>query len=373
MAHAPLSVLKHVVNIGVPLPFDVLDSVGQLLLARGQVIESHSRLETLCARGSMVDLDDAKKRISRIEFATPQELPGLWVESMNSISRVLRSAQQPMFRVALDTAAKPVLELVARDPDLALFQIMRQDPNPNVQYGVDHSVHCAIVARLVAQRLGWSEDECHTAFKAALTMNLSILELQGVLAQRKSPPNPEQRELIHDHAQRSRELLEAAEVTEQDWLRAVEDHHEQPDGSGYPAGRRDLGQFSELIRRVDIYCAKLSSRATREAVLADRAGREMFMREPTNPMVAAIVKEFGIYPPGCFVRLESGEQAIVVKRGALLHAPTVTVLTLRSGELRGDPIRRDTSRPGWRVTGIIPAREVRVRLPPQELMGLATE
>jgi hypothetical protein len=124
MAYAPLSVLKHVVNIGVPLPFDVLDSVGQLLLARGQVIESHSRLETLCARGSMVDLDDAKKRISRIEFATPQELPGLWVESMNSISRVLRSAQQPMFRVALDTAAKPVLELVARDPDLALFQIM---------------------------------------------------------------------------------------------------------------------------------------------------------------------------------------------------------------------------------------------------------
>ncbi|MEN9419921.1 MAG: hypothetical protein RI988_3542 [Pseudomonadota bacterium] len=370
MSHAPLSVLKHVVNIGVPLPFDVLDSLGQLLLARGQVIESHSRLETLCVRGSMVDLDDVRKCTSRVESATPQELPGLWVESMNSISRVLRSARQPMFRIALDTAAKPVLELVARDPDLALFQILRQDPNPNVQYGVDHSVHCAIVARLVAQRLGWSDDECHLAFKAALTMNLSMLELQGVLALRKSPPNPEQREAIRTHPLRSREMLEAAEVTDADWLRAVEEHHERPDGSGYPGGRRELGQFSELIRRVDIYCAKLSSRASREAIQADRAGREMFMSEPNHPMVAAIVKEFGIYPPGCFVRLESGEQAIVVRRGAQVHAPVVTVLTLRSGELRGDPVRCDTSRPGWRVKSIIPEREVRVRLPPQQLMGL---
>jgi hypothetical protein len=29
-------------------------------------------------------------------------------------------------------------------------------------------------------------------------------------------------------------------------------------------------------------------------------------------MTAALVKEFGIYPPGCFVRLASGELAMVI-------------------------------------------------------------
>jgi len=38
----------------------------------------------------------------------------------------------------------------------------------------------------------------------------------------------------------------------------------------------------------------------------------MFVQDQGHPMVAALVKEFGIYPPGCCVRLASGEVGLVV-------------------------------------------------------------
>ena len=103
--------------------------------------------------------------------------------------------------------------------------------------------------------------------------------------------------------------------------RAWPHHHVAPDGTGYPAGQREVNDLAALVRRADIYTAKLSPRSTRGAMAADRAGRAMFMYDPGNSMTAALVKEFGVYPPGCFVKLVSGETAVVVKRGPSVDHP----------------------------------------------------
>jgi ribosomal protein L2 len=60
-----------------------------------------------------------------------------------------------------------------------------------------------------------------------------------------------------------------------------------------------------------VYTSKLAARSSRDALAADIAGRQMFMQDPGHPMTAALVKEFGIYPPGCHVRLNSGELRMV--------------------------------------------------------------
>jgi hypothetical protein len=142
-----------------------------------------------------------------------------------------------------------------------------------------------------------------------------------------------------------------AGVTDADWLAAVGDHHEAPGGCGYPAGLQTVGELATLVRRADIYTAKLSPRAGRNAIAADRAGRLMFMQEPGHPMVAALVKEFGVYPPGCFVRLASGETGMVVRRGASVVAPVVAVLGAPGGA--GQPQRRDTSQKAYAVQSVL--------------------
>jgi hypothetical protein len=374
--HTPLALVRHRVLAGRPLPFNVYRPDATLLLARGQVIGSEEQIESLFERGTLVDLaelqaESADTPVIDVDGAPSAALPGLWRDSMARVGAVLLNPRTESFRGALDEASAPLEALIRRDPDLAIFQVLRQEGHPRLQYGLTHAVHASIVARLVASRLAWSEDDMQRAFKAALTMNVAMLELQGVLAEQLAPPTPAQRQLIQDHPRQGRALLEQAGVTDSQWLLAIEQHHEERDGSGYPAGLREPCELATLLHRADVYTAKLSSRASRDAEAADRAGREIFMQDPGHPVCAALVKEFGVYPPGCFVALASGETGVVVKRGPTVMTPIVAALTNAYGAPLREPVRRDTMMPLHAIVGVLPARQVRTAMPPEQLAQLA--
>ncbi|MBX3643830.1 MAG: hypothetical protein KF720_12270 [Rubrivivax sp.] len=371
MQCSQLATVKHRLAVGKPLPFNVRNADHTLLLARGQVVGSVEQMEALFTRGALVDLAELRGPQEQIATAPPEQLPALWQQCMSRLGEALQACEKEGFRQALDEMSAPVQALIARDSDLAIFQVLRQDANRHTQYGVNHSMHTAITAFLVAQRLGWDDTAVQKVFKVALTMNLSMLELQGQLAEQRTPVTAEQREAILSHPQRSVQMLELAGVTDRDWLDGVADHHVAPDGSGYPAGRREVNDFAALVRRADIYTAKLSPRLSRDAMAADRAGRAMFMYDPGNSMTAALVKEFGVYPPGCFVKLVSGETAVVVKRGPSVVTPLVAVLTTPSGAALIDPLPRDTSRRENAIASVIGEHAVPVRPAPEKLMTLA--
>jgi HD-GYP domain-containing protein (c-di-GMP phosphodiesterase class II) len=371
MQFSQLASVKHRVAVGQPLPFNVRNADHTLLLARGHVVHTFDQMEALFTRGALVDLAELRSPSDSIKDATPEQLPKLWGQCMDRIGQTLQSSSQEGFNQALDEVTGPVQALIERDSDLAIFQVLRQDGNSHTQYGVTHSIHTAITAFLVAQRLGWDESCVQKVFKVALTMNLSMLELQGQLAEQSTPLTPEQRAQILSHTQRSVQMLELSGVTDRDWLDGVADHHVAPDGSGYPAGKREVNDFAALVRRADIYTAKLSPRTTRSAMAADRAGRAMFMYDPGNSMTAALVKEFGVYPPGCFVKLISGETAVVVKRGPSVVTPMVAALTTASGAALVDPVPRDTSKREHAIAGVVGEGAVRVRIAPEKLMKLA--
>ena len=107
--------------------------------------------------------------------------------------------------------------------------------------------------------------------------------------------------------------------------------HEAEDGGGYPRGTRDVGELAGLVRRVDVYTAKLAAREHRAALAADVAGRQMFMSEPGHPMVAALVKELGIRPPGSFVRLASGAVGVVAERHGVSRAQVALAWVRQQG------------------------------------------
>lgn len=371
MRYTPLSVVRNRVEIARPLPFNVYNADHTLLLARGQTIVSAEQLQALFERGTLVDIAELKRDAAEVAEAPPEALAELWQDNIQQVHRALTDIQPETFRAALDEAAKPVAALIDRDPDLAILQVLRQEGNVHMQYGLNHAVHTAIVCRLVAKRLQWSDDESNRAFKAALTMNLSMFELQGILATQATPLTDEQRRLIRSHPERSVQMLQQAGVTDAEWLRAVVQHHESVDRSGYPGGIGDPSELATLLARADVYAAKLSPRANRDPLPADRAGRELFMRDPSNPMTAALVKEFGVYPPGCYVSLASGEIGIVVKRGPTVMAPQVAVIINRNGEPLIEPLVRSTNNPAHQVKGVVPARAVKVRLSPEKLAALA--
>ena len=371
MQFSQLASVKHRLAVGKPLPFNVRNADHTLLLARGQVVDTFDQMEALFTRGALVDIAELRSPQDNIKEAPPEQLPKLWGQCMDRVGQTLQSCTQEGFSQALDEVTGPVQALIERDSDLAIFQVLRQDGNQHTQYGITHSIHTAITSFLVAQRLGWDEASVQKVFKVALTMNLSMLELQGQLAVQTTPLTPEQRAAILSHPQRSVEMLELSGISDRDWLDGVADHHVAPDGSGYPAVDHQPNDFAALVRRADIYTAKLSPRTTRSAMAADRAGRAMFMYDPGNSMTAALVKEFGVYPPGCFVKLVSGETAVVVKRGPSVVTPFVAALTTPNGAARIDPVPRDTSKREHAIAGVIGEGAVTVRIEPEKLMKLA--
>ncbi len=371
MQFSELSTVKNRVIVGAALPFNVRNADQTLLLARGQVISSHAQLEALFERGCLVDIAELLTPADIIKQAPASALPGLWRDSLNDMTAALQQSGKEGFAEALQAATPAVISLIERDKDLAIFQVLRQDGNAHMQYGLNHSTHAGITAFLVAQRLGWSTDEAQRLFNAALTMNVAMLELQGLLAEQAAPLTPQQREDVQSHPERSVRMLEASGVTDADWLRAVAQHHEKPDGSGYPYGSTAMSDLAALVQRADIYTAKLSPRKGRDSMAADKAGRAMFMQDPGHPMTAALVKEFGVYPPGCMVRLNSGETGVVIKRGPTVMTPVVAALTTPSGHAISQPVRRDTSKKEHAIASVVAACDHLKRVKPETLVALA--
>ncbi len=372
MQFAELSTVKHRVRLGSPLPFNVRDADKTLLLARGQRVDSTEQLVALFDRGALVDLAELQTAREEIMKAPRQQLPRLWSRCFGRVSDTLMAEPDRGYAAAVEEAAGPVQALIERDPDLAIFQVLRQGANLDTDYGAQRALQCAITSFLVAQRLDWAADMVERVFKVALTMNISMLELQGQLARQVVPLSPQQRLALQGHPEKSMQMLQNAGITDADWLSAVMRHHEQEDGGGYPTGTTEVGELASLVRRADVYTSKLASRASREAITADLAGRQMFMQDPGHPMTAALVKEFGIYPPGTYVRLASGELAVVVARSERITAPVVACLTNERGMPLGTPLRRETSDRAHAIAGVVGERSANVRLPLERLLELLT-
>ncbi|MFY9509399.1 MAG: HD domain-containing phosphohydrolase [Rubrivivax sp.] len=365
-----LSAVKHRIRVGEPLPFNVRNSDHTLLLARGQTVDGEDQLLALFERGALVDIAELQSPAERLKQLPREQLPQRWQQCLQRVSSALQHAPHDGFRGALDDAAKPVLALIERDPDLAIFQVLRNEGGDRTAYGVRRSLNSAITAFLVAQRLGWDAQAVERVFKVALTMNVSMLELQGDLAQQRAAPSAEQLEALKMHPVHSMELLALSGVADDDWLQAVATHHEIEDGSGYPRGCTEVSELASLARRADVYTAKLSARGHREALSADVAGRQMFMQDPGHPMTAALVKEFGVYPPGCYVRLASGAVGIVVERGPMVTTPIVACLSGPGGAALPQPERVDTAQRQHAVVGVVGERGINIRVTAEKLMAL---
>lgn len=375
MNFEPLSLHRGRFEIGHPTPLGIFDVSGRLLLRRGHRFECLEQLERLIDRDATVDTRELEDKAHKIASARPEQLPAYWDDSMGEVGRLLRANPGGDFTDSLDQASRPLLALIERDPDQAILQAVRTeavDGGPS-SYASRHAVHTATAACLAATRLGWSDTQRQCVLRTALTMNISMAELQNRLVTQVSPVTTLQRAEIQSHPERSAAMLEMAGVTDRDWLEAVRQHHEEGDGSGYPCRPAKVNEVALLVHSADCFTAKLSPRLKRQPLLADAAARLQYQAGKGDVMTAALIKEFGLYPPGCAVRLKSGEVGMVMRRGESASTPLVAVVADRSGIVLTEPARRDTSRPETAIAAVIPFTGLKLRVGLEKLLQTVPE
>ncbi len=244
---------------------------------------------------------------------------------------LLDHAAQPDFLPLLVACANDVVRGVSLDADWAIFQLVHPAPEKLARYGVLHALQTAILMCLVGRRKDWHEARIATGVRAALTMNVSITALQTELAHQAEALTREQRRIIDQHPLVSADFLRQAGVTDIDWLTAVEQHHEQSNGKGYPLGLSEISILADALRTCDVFGAKMSSRVGRKGMLSPRAAAEIFRQRSAGYYGATIIGVMGLYPPGCLVRVSTGESAVVLRRTQDPKCPKVALLTDSTG------------------------------------------
>lgn len=285
-----------------------------------------------------------------------------WDQLISRVTRLLADA-------AVDAAwlerfielSSQVRALAQRNMDMALYVLIQANGTGIDDYSARHAMVCLVIAELAAQWMEWPEEEMLALARAALSMNMSITTLQDSLARQSAALTDAQRQLVDGHAGASVDLLTQAGVVDSAWLYAVQHHHTVL-GSETPDKSQVGPRLAELLRRVDVYTAKLSRRGTRGSVTPATAARDACLDPSGNPdaLGATLLRVVGLYPPGTFVELANGETAVVVKRGDKAHMPTVASIRRHDGGLLMQPLRRETLRKVFAVRRGLEPGQVKV-------------
>lgn len=341
--------------IGQPIPWDAFSADGKLLLKAGEVVASENQAERMVKEGMFSEVGD----VSDIEKQLPpvKNEPSV-VRILNRANWMLRKALPGLSALSNPEAkireiAEMVYQALELSPDVAIACIFLNQ-QPGGPYNFRHNTDTAVVAALVAKSMGMTKDEIITGIAAALTANLGMVDYQEHLDNKKGPLTDAERAHIRKHPEHSVEMLRNVGVSDEAWLSYVRNHHENEDGSGYPAGKKgeEIPTFAKLIGLADRYTARVTSKDYRKPALASHALKSIFLskdKEIDPALAPYFIKEIGLYPPGSFVQLKNYEIGVVVKRGETPNHPYVMLVLTAAGMPQSGRILRKTSSPDHAV------------------------
>lgn len=389
------------VELQAPLPVNVWDPAGVLLLRKGEIIRDEAHRDLLESHLPMVKEDEFRQWTFRYTSAIDRMVRGN--ESLQAIAGVTRpmglepiqaDQERSLTERWLDAHAVLTLllyqggdaqdfsnrfhllqqrwsALLSTRVDDSLFLLVQMLHDRAMGYSATHALLSAALCREVSQSLGCSAEQQRSLICAALTMNMGMTRLQDQLSSRPVQPSASDRRLIDSHPQDGTQLLYRHGVRDETWLKLVRHHHRERPPIGVLAQTDSLLIMAHVLHLADVYVARLSPRANRRGLPSNLAARNIFLvpgGQP-SPIGAAFIKTLGVYIPGSYVRLATGEVGVVVRRGRKANAPMVYALVSRQGLPLGEPALRDTREQGLQVTAGLEAETVKVRVQPEKLLA----
>ncbi len=330
--------------IGQPLPWDLFTESGVLVAGQGLVVADEAHFVRLLERPLF-----CKSEPMQGASGLPEQLAG----QVARADALLNKPDGPIDPGTLANVVHGLRALYQQDGDFCLgYPRLAPLARPSV-------LHCAqtlFTALFLADQMELKDQEKHSLAGAALTMNLADLDLHDRLGSQPAPLGKEEKLQLAGHPARAAERLAGIGLDDLDWLETVIQHHENMDGSGYPA-RLSAGGIrlaARILRVADTYCARLSKRhytppKSGHISLTEFLGRETGRLD--SQIATLLLRRIGLFPPGTLVRLASREHACVTRRwrngivhyavsfmdarGRRLDPPQERDLTTRAHLLRG--------------------------------------
>ena len=283
-------------------------------------------------RTSYVEKADLEAEIAPARRA--HEATEASVRELLSSVRVGRSLDWPRVRDAVAIMTESVL----RNPDalLLLSQLKEQG-----EYAVAHALDVSIYMITFGRFLQLEKKQIEFLGYLGLLQDIGKTRLPRELIEKRGRLTQEEFERAKLHVNYAVEILRGSPGLPADLARAAALHHERYDGSGYPnrLQGQSIGMIGSIAAIVDSYDAMTVRRPYAEPQPPSAAISTLYKLRGLR-YDAALVEQFirciGIFPVGSFVKLNSGEVAIVIAQNAARRLQP-RVMVVRDAE--GQPMR----------------------------------
>ena len=343
-------------TIGRPLPWNVYDADGNVLLRQGYVIQTNSQLEQLFERGRFRPRKIKRPQEEIVEdnrernpFADYPDLLHTLEATLNAITGADPSAQKRLLGLA-----RMIERTCTESPDASLALIHLYSIGPVIR---EQILFHAILCQFIGRQFGLEEKRIGVLTTAALTANLALVPIADKLNASSKVLSNEQRGVIRKHPERSIQALRSAGINNKLMLTIIAQHHEQADGNGYPRGLSgtDIRPEAEILALAERYIAMITKRAYRDRMDVANA-RKLIANladgkfRPAIPK--ALLQVLGEFPPGILVRLENNEVGVVTGRPVRARGPFVKAIFGPRGNRYAGTFERDTSLPEFNIRAL---------------------
>lgn len=214
--------------------------------------------------------------------------------AINTFIDILSKHNIPVEKSTADDIKNRLTNRQNETPKDALYtaaDMLTQTYNPLHHSGTVKSK--VLLAVSLAKRFDLSKKDIDNLRIAVLLYDIGNLMLPSNLLQKTTPLTEEERNKIKEHPIiAAREILKPISDV-QDVIPIIEHHHENWDGSGYPAkiAREKIPMTSQIILIVDAYFALIAPRTYR-AELTPKQAIEIIKQDSGKKWNAALVQEF---------------------------------------------------------------------------------
>jgi HD-GYP domain-containing protein (c-di-GMP phosphodiesterase class II) len=199
----------------------------------------------------------------------------------------------------IDRSSKVVssfVHVLMKEPKayMHLAKLSSHDP-----YTLQHSVGAAVNSIILGRKIGMKDEkDLHDLGLGGLLHDIGKVKVRKEIINKNGPLDELEWEEMRQHAGEGYELIKANPTLDERTKRAVLEHHEDRNGTGYPSRKKfdEVHQFAKIVSIADVYNALTTNRSYSTAKTPFEAFqliREKLMHKIDEKLFEALVLVYG--------------------------------------------------------------------------------
>lgn len=276
------------------LESEQLDTIGHVTASIGVAtfLEHSDNIEDILELTDQAMYQSKRNGRNQVTLAKPINETSWQEIAVNTFMDILSKHNIPLSSdITENLKNKLKTDEVPKDALYSVADMLTQTYNPLHHSGVVKSKVQLAVS--LAKRFDLPKDDIDKLRIAMLLYDIGNLMLPTELLQKKTPLTEEERNHIKEHPIiAAREILKPISYI-QDVIPIIEHHHENWDGSGYPAkiSKEEIPMTSQIILIIDAYFA-LTEPRTYRAELTPKQAIELIKQDAGKKWNSTLVEEF---------------------------------------------------------------------------------